>query len=441
MGGNDMGGADAAGCGGGGAGADSRFAVRPVQGKVKHTILRQYAGAWAGIIANGVRLDAVRARAGGRTYRLDLVYIDGFAGAGRYGRDFDGSPGPVWGSPVVGVQVLEAQAAAHAATLDVRVTALLCEQEPGCYATLVENLHAAGLQTPVLEVATFGPAALGRVNVLRGDFRQQLADIRRLLGPGQHADPFALAMVDPYGPCMAMEEVRALIGRRRTDAIVLFPYYDLEVRSGSARKDAADRRPMDHQNLAVRDAHFGTEAWRRYADLPAARREDEWARLYGAQLRAADPALLAKNIPLQLGEVARTAYHLFLVTRDPNGAMKMNEVLRGAEVDEQWIRWQGQAARLQSAARDLGQASLFGDDFAVTPPAVARRAYAPEDVAAEVKARAAGRNVSLTGLYGLMADTLYTAGEVRAALTLLKKRRQAEFDGLSSGLALVRVAA
>jgi hypothetical protein len=81
-------------------GCEARFAERPVQGMVKHTILRQYAGAWAGIIANGVRRQMVQAReSGGPMPRLDLVFIDGFGGAGRYGRDFDGSPGPIWGSP------------------------------------------------------------------------------------------------------------------------------------------------------------------------------------------------------------------------------------------------------------------------------------------------------------------------------------------------------
>lgn len=418
------------------------FAQRSVQAKVKHTILRQYAGAWAGIIANGVRGAAVRARADGRGYRLDLVYIDGFGGAGRYGVDVDGSPGPVWASPIIGVQALEVQAAAHASVLDVRISAIICEKESDCYLPLVANLHAAGLRTPITEVAAVGPAALGRVNVLRGDFRRQLEDVRRLLGPGTNADPFVLAMVDPYGPCMAMADLHRLLGRQRTDAIVNFPYYDLEVRSGSARKDAVDRAPMDRQNVEVRNAHFGTEAWHQYSPLPAARREAEWARLYGNQLRAASPGLLAKNIPLQLGDIARTAYHLFLVTRDPNGAMKMNEVLRGAEIDEQWIRWHGQEARLKAEARALGQQSLFGGDpGALPPPAFAKRAFGPEEVAAVLKTRVGGRELSLTGVYGCMADTLYTAGEVQKGLALLKRRGEAEYAGLSSGSTPVRVAA
>src|SRR6185437_5789678 len=133
--------------------------------------------------------------------------------------------------------------ALKAATLNVRVTAFICEQDASCYTALVRNLIAAKLRTPVVEVSSFGRDGFGSVNVLRGDFREHVAALQSILGPGKNADPFVLALVDPYGPSMPMAAVRSVIGRPRTDAIVLFPYYDLEVRSGSAAKEVQDRQP------------------------------------------------------------------------------------------------------------------------------------------------------------------------------------------------------
>jgi three-Cys-motif partner protein len=418
------------------------FAVRPVQGKVKHTILRQYAGAWAGIILNGVRRDAARALEGGRRLRVDLVYIDGFAGAGQYRRDFDGTPGPIWGSPIIGVQALEEQAA-KAPALDVRVSAFLTEQKAECYEALMRNLSAAGLRTPVQAVPAFTRDGLGLVNVLRGDFREQIPALTALLGAGAGADPFVLTFIDPFGPAMRMRDMHAILGRARTDAVVLFPHHVHKVRSGSALKAKEARQPMEDRNLDVSTANFGTDAWLEIAARPGItveEQEAEWAALYGQQLRAADARLIVKNIPLQLGEIERTAYHLWIVTRDEDGAMKMNDVLRGAEVDEQWIRWRGQEEREQAALRAAVQTTLDFGGPALPPPAVVKRSYTPEEVARTLQARLGGRTVPLKkGVYHAMADTLYTAGEIHKGLRLLRDRGEAEYDGLTAGSALVTV--
>lgn len=420
------------------------FAVRPVQGKVKHTILRQYAGAWAGIILNGVRRDAARALESGRRLRVDLVYVDGFGGAGQYGRDFDGTRGPIWGSPIIGVQALEEQAAKVPA-LDVRVSAFLTEQNAECYEALLRNLASAGLRTPVQPVTAFSRDGLGRVNVLRGDFREQISALSALLGTGAGADPFVLAFIDPFGPAMRMHEMHAILGRARTDAVVLFPHHVHKVRSGSARKAPEARQPMEERNLNVSTAHFGTDAWLEIAARPGItvdEQEAEWAALYGQQLRAADSRLIVKNIPLQLGEIERTAYHLWIVTRDADGAMKMNEVLRSAEVDEQWIRWRGQEEREQAAMRTAVQTTLDFGGPALPPPAVVKRSYTAEEVARELQMRLGGRTVPLkAGVYHAMADTLYTAGEIHKALRLLRDRGEAEYDALTAGSALVTVRA
>jgi len=419
-----------------------RFGVRPVQGKVKHTILREYSGAWAGIIINGVRRSFLDELQRGRTpARVDLVYLDGFGGSGRYGRDFDDSAGPIWGSPVIGVRALEEQAV-RARGIDVRVTAFISEQDSRIYPALVDNLHAAHLRTPVVEVTAFAATGLGSVNVLKDDFRRQIPALLTLLRSGTGSDPFVFAFVDPYGPTMSMAELQRLLGRRRTDAIVLFPYYDLEVRSGSAAKNVRDRHRMDHQNVEVRNAHFGSPEYEEIAQrsgLTAKERELAFAALYSRQLHAIDNEMLVKNIPLQLGEIARTAYHLFLVTRNADGAFRMNDVLRDAAVDEHWIRWQGQENREQAASRANAQVSLELEVPLVPEPKVERRSFTPAEVSAAILDRLGGRALTAHNLYRDLANTLYTAAEVNKGLALLKKHGLAEYDSLSSKSALVRI--
>lgn len=420
------------------------FDVRPVQTKVKHIILKQYAGAWAGIIAHGVRRDLISAVEQGRDVCLDLVYVDGFGGEGRYGRDFDGSSGPAWGSPVIGTQALEAQAAKFtSAGLPVRVTAVIVEYDHARYARLIENLRAAGLSTPVLAATQLTRASYGHVTVLRGDFRDHLGGIMSWLGSGtKRGDAFALFLVDPFGPTMPMADVHTILRRPRTDAVVLFPYYDLEVRSGSAAKADDERRPMDRQNVAVRTAHFGTDRYveiTRRPGLTAAERERAYAGLYEEQLRAADSSLIVKNIPLRLGEIARTAYHLWLVTRNADGAMKMNEVLRSAEVEEDWIRWQGQEAREQAAQAASEQGSLELGLPCVPPPLTEKRAFPPEEVAAALLRRLTGRTLTLGAIYAALADTLHTPGEIRKGLRALRDRGEADYDALTKATALVRL--
>jgi three-Cys-motif partner protein len=411
------------------------FGERPVQTKVKHILLEKYGGAWTGIIANGVRRDFLAAQQRGVDFTLDLVYVDGFGGYGQYTLDFDGSPGPIWGSPILGVRALEGKAQ-EVRDLPVRVSAVVTEQKAAPRAELLQNLHEAGLHTPIAEAKQLTRDSWGKVTVLGGDFRQRLDEIIAWLGDGA----FALFFVDPWGASMRMDDTRKIVGRKRTDAIILFPYYDLEVHGGSAAKPEEDRTTADSQNISVRTAHFGTDRWIEVTQrgLGSEKREDAYTELYLGQLRTASPNLIVKNIPLQLGVIERTAYHLYLVTRHSDGAMRMNDLLRDAEVEEKWICWRGKEARSREASATAPQTSFAFDDLPfVPPPNVKRVAYAPEDVAPILLQLAAGAK-TVRGIYIAMADELYTTSEIHAALRFLKERGQAHYERLTPS-AWVRV--
>lgn len=399
------------------------FDVRQVQTKVKHTILAKYAGAWAGIIGNGVRLSYVEATKRGRQFLLDMVYVDGFGGAGAYAQDFDGTPGPVWGSPIVAMKALEAHAK-RIRDVPVRLSAVIVESNPTTYDTLVANLRSAGLNTPIATGPNLTSASFGKISVICGDFRDHVESTIRWMGP----HPFAFVLVDPDGPSMAMSDVQLILRRPRTDAIVLFPFYDLQVHgSGSAAKADEAQTRMDKQNIALRSKHFGTSEWIEIVrtgvcgdDL-----QDRLVALYLAQLRGAANGLIVKNIPLQLGTIARTAYHLCLATRDADGAMRMNDVLRDAEVDEELIRWRGREMREQALSAADQQGSLALGLPLIQPPTTTRARYSVDEVADAIRRLAHGSH-TLKEIYGLLADELYTSEEIRQALKHLNKNGEAK---------------
>ena len=91
------------------------FEARDSQSRAKHAVLRRYAGGWAGIICGGIFRRWSGSFASAPKFGLHLVYVDGFAGKGRYARDADeahsGTSGePIWGSPIIGIRALEGQA-------------------------------------------------------------------------------------------------------------------------------------------------------------------------------------------------------------------------------------------------------------------------------------------------------------------------------------------
>lgn len=97
----------------------NHFKIRYSQTRVKHEILRGYSGAWAGIITNGLRGAAIAARDRGEPFEVDIVYLDLYAGFGRYERDADkpNAAEPIWGSPIIATKTLrEIAASFHSQT-------------------------------------------------------------------------------------------------------------------------------------------------------------------------------------------------------------------------------------------------------------------------------------------------------------------------------------
>ncbi len=407
------------------------FESRDSQTRIKHEILREYVGAWAGIISAGVRR-RLRERPG---VLLDLVYLDGFAGYGRYEHDTDQptSVQRVWGSPILALQALEAAGATHARNgLLIRVTGILVEKEAQIHEELCENLRAGGLTRRIVQADWFDQIALDVVNVLRGDFR----DHARQIIDGLGSEAFLMAFVDPYGTTMPMSLLQRLVARPKTDAISLFPVYEVHKNAGSARKPEADRTEQDWNNIQRNTDHFGDERW---FDVAVRERlaDDGWERsyveLYREMLLAAAPGLLAKNIGLRFSSRDVPGYHLFLTTRDPNGALRMNSILRRAEFRKYWTHWSDRESREQTKRDSRGELELDLNVPYTPLPSVQEPEIVPVEVERGlVDCLRPGGTYTLRSVLSLMANSVYTREEILSALRGLRQRNGVRFDSLRS---------
>lgn len=409
------------------------FPPRDSQTRIKHGILREYVGAWSGIIANGLRGAARQANVLGRPFQLPLIYVDGFGGCGRYERDSDqlASTEPVWGSPIIGMRALEASVARF--DYPIQLSGIVVEENPANFEELVATMQEAVLRTPLGVRERVADAVRGEVTLVEGDFRDHVTDLVRWL-----RDSFALVLVDPYGTGMPMEALKPLLSRSRTDAIILFPFLDIDRKGGSAKKPVEERTPHDQGNVTRVTNVFGTEQWIAIAcdpTLTMADREERYATLYFDQLRALYPELIVKNIALRLSASDRTGYHLFLTTTDADGAMRMNDILRSAEFQEHFTIWRDEVERQRRREEESAQESMFGDlglAFGSPAPAVEPLQVDMKMVEGAILALCP-HNTDLTPkqFYGCMANTPYRSTEIDKALRALRNNKRAQFTGLN----------
>lgn len=358
--------------------------------------------------------------------KVDLVYLDLFAGAGSYEGDADlpRGPAPVYGSPIIAARELTTVAAAFRHQgLDVRVTVIAIDKEH--FGELAETARNSGVTIPVIETNRVSGAVHGSFVVMPGDCRGHLPEILKWL---RH-DEFVFALVDPYGETMRLhEDLEPLLRRQKTDSIVLFPVMEVDKHGGSVLKPPADRTAVEVTNLDRTTAHFGSDRWMKIAStihstqLPE--REVQYADLYAESLSGLDGDLAVKKIGLQLSKVDRLAYHLFLTTRDADGALRMNDILRKAGIREHWTLWCDREQRLRD--REPGQGLLFEVEY--VPPPQPDQISAEEVAAVITEALGSARAIEIKELMKRLANDLYTGPDVQKGLRFLKKKGKIDFE-------------
>lgn len=414
--------------------ADPFFYHREAQSRAKHDLLERYAGAWAGIILRGL---ARMRREGMNPFEINLVFLDGFAGAGRYGRDVDKPPPgvgdePIWGSPVLALRAIN-KAAGLFPTLNISVSALLIERKPDNFKDLLDSLDASGLQD--VEAQTTGEIQPGTIGVVNGDFKEHLPAFLESLP----SSAYLLAFLDPYGPAAPMTSMEALLARPKTDSIILFPYRDLLTRGGSSLKPEAERAPSDSGNVTRYDEHFGTSAWQEIAADPELGDEEKmraWVGLFTEQLGAIHPETVVKEIGLRSAkDPARPVYYLCMTTANESGALKFNKLIRETAAQEELEIWRDQEAWLRRADADQGQTSFLdqlGGPELYRPPELEMIVANADDVRMAIANLFGDDEVrEVKDVLKGMSRFVYTKGEIEKALRAMRKDDEAEFSKLN----------
>jgi three-Cys-motif partner protein len=244
----------------------------------KHDILRSYFQAWLPIMAS---------------WNGRVLYIDGFAGPGKYSKGEDGSP----------VIVLKA-ARDHNFKIKAELVCLFIELD----STRFQHLEAIleELRPTLPKNITF--------KSIKGAFNEQLAQVFAFLQEQKKTIAPTLVFVDPFGfSHTPFSTIAKVMENRRCEVLVNFMYEEIN-------------RFLSHpDHTDTFDALFGTNTWREALQAEtAAERRRIIHDLYLKQLRTVAKYVRSFQI---LNSGNRTDYFLYFATNDLTGLRKMKEAM------------------------------------------------------------------------------------------------------------------
>ncbi len=250
----------------------------------KLKILGAYLRAWFPIIAQGSSFDRI-------------IYIDGFAGPGRYKKGEDGSP----------IIALKAALGVPPRENQIPLEFHFVERKRRVSATLKANIEylkqhrkiPPHIEIHVHERQTFAEA-----------YEQHIRG--RLLA---HARAPAFALVDPFGwTGMPMQILSELMERPSTEILVNFMFEEI---------NRFIKHLQQEQNF---DSLYGCPEWRRAFDLSGFDRKRFIHDLYGEQLRNAAGARYVRSFEMRNSRNA-TDYFLYFASNNILGLAKMKEAM------------------------------------------------------------------------------------------------------------------
>lgn len=268
---------------------DTHWPIQP-HTLAKHAILQRYLQAWLPIMSR---------------YNGRIVFIDGFAGPGRYS---GGEPG----SPLIAIQTLLGHPQFQNRRVGREVVFLFVEKDRSRVAALNRELEPL--------VAAAPPWV--KVQVFEGEFAahlQQILDAVDAEG-GRLAPTFAF--IDPFGfSGVPLELIARIVRKPRCECLITFMYESIQ-------------RWKSHPEPALQanfDALFGTSSWR---DLLAAegstRQQDQIVDLYRRQLHTMAELKFVRTFEM-INEGNRTEYFLYFGTNSAVGLSKMKEAMWKAD--------------------------------------------------------------------------------------------------------------
>jgi three-Cys-motif partner protein len=251
--------------------------------QAKHTILRRYWEAWLPIMA---------------TFSLRLLYIDGFAGPGKYRGGEDGSP-----------LIALTAARDHRAKPKAEIVFIFIEKEQDRF----EHLEAV-----VADIKPTLPAKF-HVNCVHGEFDDQMSSVLDDLDAQRKRIAPSLVFIDPFGfSHTPFHIVQRIMQNPRCEILITFMYEEIN-------------RFLNLPDYAeTYDRLFGTTEWRKVLEVAE---PDERHRLihdiYRDQLRGTGIEYVRSFEMLNRGN--RTDYFLFFGTHNLRGLEKMKEAMWKAD--------------------------------------------------------------------------------------------------------------
>lgn len=256
--------------------------------RTKHDILRRYLNAWLPIMA----------MTNGR-----IVFIDGFAGPGRYS---GGEPG----SPLIALRSLLDHHHFRETLPGREVVFIFIEKEHD----RTEALRS--------EVAGFDMPGWVKVQIYEGDFAEHMESLLAVIDEGGQRLAPTFAFLDPFGfKGIPLHLIARIVSYPKCECLINFSYESIN-------------RFLSHPEQTIQadfDELFGTSAWRDVGSErePRARR-DRLAELYRRQLRDVARLRFVRLFEM-VDEGNKTEYFLFFGTNSSRGLSKMKEAMWGAD--------------------------------------------------------------------------------------------------------------
>ncbi|MGQ0569464.1 MAG: three-Cys-motif partner protein TcmP, partial [Armatimonadota bacterium] len=257
----------------------------------KHLILRQYLNAWLPMVS---------------TYHGRIVFIDGFAGPGRYK---DGEPG----SPIIVLTTLLNHRYFRQPRRDREFVFVFIEKDKPRAQALEAELVRLAKERVIPDWVKYGVEQDEFADVIT----RALDDLEK---KGDKLAP-TLLFVDPFGFSDAPLEVIARVTKSpKCECLITFMFDSI-------------RRWLPHRDFTIAahfDLLFGTKDWRTLLDEPGTRRHAGILTLYRDQLMNVAGLKYVRTFEM-LNNRNRPIYSLFFGTNHKEGLSKMKEAMWKAD--------------------------------------------------------------------------------------------------------------
>ena len=237
----------------------------------KHRVMKAYLDGWFPVISR---------------YAGRVLFIDGFAGPGKY-------KGGEEGSPVIALKALRDHS--YRSNMKAEFVFLFIEKDEERANVLRQEI------API--VADLG--ATVKAEVVSGVFDEKMAEVLNRVAEQKKRLAPAFVMVDPFGVGQTpMSVIAGILENPKSEVFISYMWEWINRFKGQPEFE----KPLSEL--------YGTNAWKGYAAVPKAGQKAFLYELYEAQLRAAG----AKHVTyFELLKGARHVYTIFFATKHPKG--------------------------------------------------------------------------------------------------------------------------